>query len=59
MVRINNIGSIFIAGNVTATNHIKHVDMRQMYVYKYVEDCIVKIVFVKSVENDSDILHKN
>ena len=38
---------------------IKYVDIRYKYAIGYVEDGIVKIVFVKSADNDSDILTKN
>ena len=39
--------------------HVKHMDIRYKYVNDYVEDGIVKIVFVKSSDKDSDILIKN
>ena len=37
----------------------KHVDVREHYVRQYVEDGLVKIVFVKSEENEADIYTKN
>ena len=59
MVRVDNLGAIFMASNITTTCHTKHVDIRYKYVNEYVEDGVVKIVFVKSADNDSDILTKN
>ena len=59
MVRVDNVGAIFMASNITTTCHTKHVDRRYKYVNKYVEDGVVKLVFVKSIDNDSDILTKN
>ena len=59
MVRVDCIGAIFIASNITTMSCTKHVDIRYMYVNKYVEDGIVKVVFVKSADNDSVILTKN
>ena len=59
MVRVDNIGAIFVASNITTTSHTKHVDIWYKYVNEYVEDGIVKIIFVKSADNDSDILTKN
>ena len=53
MVRVDNMGAIFMASNITTTSHTKHVDIRYKYVNKYVEDEVVKIVFVKSAENDN------
>ena len=59
MVRVNNMGAIFMASNITITCHTKHVDIRYKHVNEYVEDGVVKIVFVKSADNDSNILTKN
>ena len=36
----------------------KHVDIWYKYVNEYVEDGIVEIIFIKSADNDSDILTK-
>ena len=58
-VRVDNVGAIFMASNITTSCHTKHVDIRYKYVNEYVEDRVVKIVFVMSAENDSNILTKN
>ena len=52
MVRVDNEGAIIMLGNITATSHTKQVDGRHKYVNEFVEDGIVKTVFVKSAEND-------
>ena len=57
-VRVDNIGAIFMASNITTTWHSKHVDIRYKYVNEYVDNGVVKIVFVKSAENDSNFLTK-
>ena len=59
MVIVNNVGAIFMASNITTTCCTKNVDIRYKYVNEYVEDGVVKIVFVKSADNDSNILTKN
>ena len=59
IVRVDNVGAIFMSGNKTTTSRAKHVDIRTKYVNKYCEDGKIKIVFVKSVDNDSDICTKN
>ena len=59
MVRVKNIGAILMARNIMTRFHTKHVDIRYKYVNEYVEDGIVKIIFVKSADNDSNILSKN
>ena len=38
---------------------MKHINIRYKYAYENVEDGVVKIIFVKSVENDSNIFTKN
>ena len=48
-----------MAGNISDTSHTKHVDIGYKNVNEYVEDEIVKTVFAKSAENDSDIFAKN
>ena len=58
MVRVDNVGVIFMVSNITTTCCTKHVDIQYKYVNEYVEDGVVKIVFVKSAENDSYILTK-
>ena len=47
MVRVDSVGATFMVGNVTVTS-TKHVDIRYKYVNEYVEDGIVKILFMKS-----------
>ena len=59
MVRVDNVGALFMASNIMTTSCTKHVDIWYKYVNEYVEDGIVKIIFVKSGDNDSDILTKN
>ena len=58
-VRVDNVVAIFMASNINTTSCTKHVDIRYKYVSEYVKDCIVKIIFVKSVENDNNILTQN
>ena len=58
-VRVNNTATIFMAHNVTTSSRTKHVDCRLRYVNEYVEDGVTKIIFVKSKDNDSDLLTKN
>ena len=58
-VRIDNVGAIFMASNITTTSHTKHIYIKYKYVNGYVEDWVVKTIFVKSADNDSNILTKN
>ena len=58
MVRVDNIGTIFMASTITITSHTKYIDIGYKYVSKYVEDKVAEIIFVKSADNDSNILTK-
>ncbi len=59
IVCINNIESIFIGKNVTTSSQTKHIDNCTKYVHEYVEDGIMKIIFVRSEDHISDIMMKN
>ena len=59
IVHVDNVGAIFMVSNVTTTSGTKHADIRYKYVNKYVEDVMMKIMLVKSEENDNDVLTKN
>ena len=37
----------------------KHIDVRTKYVNEYVEDGVLRMVYVKSEENDAHIFTKN
>jgi len=59
IVRVDNVGAIFLADNVTTSQRTKHIDVRYHYVREFVEDGFVKIVFVRTKENTSDVFTKN
>jgi len=50
---------IDIAKVADQTDTTEYVDIRYKYVNEYVEDGVIKIIFVKSGDNDSDIMTKN
>jgi histone deacetylase 1/2 len=58
-VRVDNVGAIFLSENITTSNNTKHVDIRSKWVKEYCENGTVKILFVRSENNDSDIMTKN
>ena len=59
IVRVDNIGAIFMAENVTTSQRTKHVDVRYHFVREFIKDRIIKIIFVKSAENKADGFTKN
>jgi hypothetical protein len=56
IVKTDNIGAMFMAQNSVRT---RHVDTRYHYVRENLDDGIIKIEFIKSVENQSDIFTQN
>ncbi len=59
IVHVDNVGAIFMNKNITTTGCSKHVDIYYKFVTEYIEDEIIKVIFVKSAYNDSDIMSKN
>ena len=58
-VMVDNVGAMFLAENATTSQRTRHIDIRYKWVNEFVENGDVKIVFVKTAENDSDIFTKN
>ena len=56
MLKVDNVGAIFMASNIILPCCTKHVDK---YVNEYVEDGVVKIAFLKSADHYCNILIKN
>ena len=44
--KVDNGGAIFMANNITTMSLNKHADIRHKYVNEYIEDRIIKIIFV-------------
>ena len=59
IVHVDNLGAIYLAGGNSSTQRTKHVDIRYHFVREYIEDGIVKVKFVRSEDNDSDVFTKN
>jgi hypothetical protein len=59
IVKVDNVGAIFMAENVSATSRTKHIDTRYHFVREFVEEGFIKVIFVKTSENKSDMFTKN
>ena len=59
VVRVDNLGAIFISENVLVSQKTKHIDIRYRFVQEFVFDGFIKVIFVKTEDNDSDIFTKN
>jgi hypothetical protein len=59
VVKTDNVGNLFMSQNSSTGVHSMYVDTRYHFIQENVEDGIVRVAFVKSNENDSDIFTKN
>ena len=55
IMKVDNMGAVYMTDNVTSRT--KHI--RSMYVREFAEDGVIKVQFVRTENNDSDILTKN
>ena len=58
-VQGDNVGAIWLAKNSSVSERTKHVDLQAHFVRDMIKDQVIEINFVKSAENDSDIMTKN
>jgi hypothetical protein len=59
VVMTDNIGAIFMSENASTSFRTRHVDTRYHFVREFVDSGFIKIEFVRSVENYSDLFTKN
>jgi hypothetical protein len=59
IVKTDNVGAMFMAQNSSSGVRTRHVDTWYHFVRENLDDGIIKIEFIKSVENQSDIFTKN
>ena len=57
IIKVDNTGAIYLAYNYIAGQRTKHIDIRVHYVREYIHDGIIKVEFVKSKNNDTDLYH--
>ena len=58
-VYVDNVGAIWLSNNRTTSDRMKHIDIISSFVKKYQEDGKIILKFVKSEDNEADILTKN
>ena len=59
IVRVDNMGAIFMPENVSATSRTRHVDTRYHFVREFVEDGFLCVISVRSADNVADPFTKN
>jgi hypothetical protein len=48
VVRVDNIGAIFMGANISISQRTKHVDVRAKFVTEMIAEGILKVIFVRS-----------
>jgi hypothetical protein len=56
---VDNVGAIYLANNYSTSQRTKHIDIRAHFLREYIENGILKVEFIRSEDNDADILTKN
>jgi Reverse transcriptase (RNA-dependent DNA polymerase) len=59
LVKVDNVGAIYLSNNYSLSQRTKHIDIRRHFVREFVQDGILKTIFVPTDENESDISTKN
>ena len=59
VVKVDNLGAIYVANNAGISVRTKYVDIRYYFVREYLENGVVLVQFVNSSRNKSDIMTKN
>ena len=58
-VRIDNVGAMFMSENVTSTPRTRHVGAKHWWITDLQDDGLIKVEFVSTKDNTSDIGAKN
>ena len=59
VVRVDNMGAIFMSGNASSSARTRHVDTRWHFVRELQDKRVVEVIFVKTKENCADGFTKN
>ena len=59
VVKIDNVGAMFMSENISSSVRTRHVDVRLKFVNEFIKEGEITVVFVKSEENDADVFTKN
>ena len=59
VVHVDNMGAIYLTNKDRTGTRIEHIDTWYHYVRNYIEDGILKVMFVRSADNKADLFTKN
>jgi hypothetical protein len=57
--KCDNVGAIYLSNNQCSSQRTKHINTRKLFVYKWVADDIVRILFTLDLDNTADSFTKN
>jgi len=58
-VNVDNVGAIYLSKSATTSNRTRHIDTRYHFVRDYIEDGVLKVLFVRSEDNHANIMTKH
>jgi len=58
-IHCDNVGTIFLSHSAKVSSRTKHIQLKTHFIREYIEKNVVKVIFVRSLENDSDVWTKN
>lgn len=59
VMKVDNVGAIFLGNNFSVGQRTKRIDICAHVVREYIDEELIKLVFVCSEYDDSDYLTKN
>lgn len=59
IINCDNVGAIYLGNNYTVSQRTKHIDTRRHFVREFIEDGILKVMFISTNDNEADIMTKN
>ena len=59
VIKIDNVGAMFMAETASASNCTRHIDVKYHHVRETIAEGLIKLVFVESEKNLADIFTKN
>jgi len=59
IIKVDNQGAIFIAENMNVSPKTKHIDVRYHFIREFIFEGYIKVVFVRTEKNVTDIFTKN
>jgi hypothetical protein len=58
-IKVDNMGAVYMSENISNSSRTRHLDTRIKYIASLQEEGLIKVEFIRSEENGSDIATKN